>query len=252
MTNSIHPTALVSSKAELGNNNSIGPFVTIEDDVRLGNNNTVMQGALLKNGTRIGNDNAIHEYAVIAGLPQDIGFDGRPTRVEIGDNNVLREFVTISRATTEDVSTSLGNDNYLMNQVHLGHDCSLANRVIIAPGTGLGGHVHVSDRAFISGGVMVHQFVQIGTIAMIGGNSKIVKDVLPYMITDGVPAAPHGPNVVGLRRAGFTNEDIRSLKLAYKIINRSSLSKDDVLKALRDLNTDTSNNLADFIENVKR
>jgi UDP-N-acetylglucosamine acyltransferase len=252
VSNNIHQTAQVSPGAQLGNNNNLGPYVTVEDDVQLGNGNTVMQGAVLKNGTRLGDGNTVHEYAVIAGLPQDIGFDGKPTRVEIGDNNVLREFVTISRATLENGATKLGDNNYLMNQVHLGHDVVLGSRVIIAPGTGIGGHVHVADRAFISGGVMVHQFVQIGTIAMVGGNSKIVKDVLPYMITDGVPAEPHGPNVVGLRRAGFSSEDIRNLKQAYKLIKRSSLSKEETLEALRELGTETSDNLARFIENSKR
>jgi UDP-N-acetylglucosamine acyltransferase len=252
VTNQIHPTALVAPDADLGDDNIIGPYVTIESDVTIGNNNTFLQGAVIKDGSRIGDNNAIHEYAVIAGLPQDIGFDGKPTQVRIGNNNVLREYVTISRATKADAPTTIGDDNFLMNQVHLGHDCVLANRIIIAPGTGLGGHVHVSDRAFISGGVMVHQFVQIGTIAMVGGNSKITKDVLPYMITDGVPAEPHGPNVVGLRRAGFDSENLRALKQAYKIIRRMNLSKDEVIAQLNKLNTDTANHLAEFILNSNR
>lgn len=252
MTNQIHPTALVSKKAQLGTNNKIGPYVTIEDDVLIGNGNTIMQGAIIKNGARIANDNAIHEYVVIAGRPQDISFQDAPTQVQIGDKNVLREYVTISRATNEENPTTIGNENYLMNQVHLGHDCSLQNFVIIAPGTGLGGHVHVGDRAFISGGVMVHQFIRIGTIAMIGGNSKIVKDVLPFMVTDGVPAEPHGLNVTGLRRAGFGSEDLRILKQCYKVIHRSGMSKEDVLVQLRELASETAIHLAEFIENSKR
>ncbi len=252
MTNQIHPTALVSKKAHLGTNNKIGPYVTIEDDVLIGNGNTILQGAVIKNGARIGNDNAIHEYAVIAGLPQDVSFQDVPTQVQMGDKNVLREYVTISRATHEEKPTTVGNMNYLMNQVHLGHDCILKNYITIAPGTGLGGHVHVSDRAFISGGVMVHQFIQIGTIAMIGGNSKIVKDVLPYMVTDGVPAEPHGLNVTGLRRAGFGSEDLRTLKQCYKVIHRSGLSKEDMLAQLRKFTSETATHLADFIENSNR
>lgn len=252
MTNQIHPTALVSQQAQLGTNNNIGPYVTIEDDVQIGNGNTILQGAIIKNGCRIGNDNAVHEYAVIAGQPQDIGFNDGSTQVQIGDRNVLREYVTISRATNSEIPTSIGNENYLMNQVHLGHDCVLNNNIIIAPGTGLGGHVFVGDRAFISGGVMVHQFIQIGTISMIGGNSKIVKDVLPFMITDGVPAEPYGPNVVGLRRAGYGSDELRSLKQCYKIIKRSGLSKEDVLAQLREFDTETATHLADFVENSKR
>ncbi len=252
MSNNVHHTAQVSSKAQLGDNNNIGPYVTIEDDVQLGTDNQIMQGAVLKNGARLGNNNSVHEYAIIAGLPQDIGFEDKPTYVQIGNNNVLREYVTVSRATKKNGATILGNNNYLMNQVHLGHDCVLDDNIVIAPGTGLGGHVHVRDRTFISGGVMVHQFIQIGTIAMIGGNSKIVKDVLPYMITDGVPAEPYGPNIVGLRRAGFGSEDLRALKQCYKIIKRSGLSKEDILAQLRELRTDTATHLAEFIENSKR
>jgi UDP-N-acetylglucosamine acyltransferase len=252
VTNQIHPTALVSTKAQLGNNNSFGPYVTIEDDVQMGDGNTILQGAVIKNGTRMGNDNAIHEYAVIAGQPQDIGFKDGSTKVQIGDRNVLREYVTISRATSNEIPTSIGNENYLMNQVHLGHDCILDNNIVIAPGTGLGGHVYVGDRAFISGGVMVHQFVRIGTIAMIGGNSKIIKDVLPYMVTDGVPAEPYGPNVVGLRRAGYGTEDLRELKQCYKIIKRSGLSKKDLLEQLHEFATETAIHLAEFIDGSKR
>jgi UDP-N-acetylglucosamine acyltransferase len=189
---------------------------------------------------------------VIAGQPQDISFKDGSTKVYIGDRNVLREYVTISRATNNEIPTSIGNENYLMNQVHLGHDCILDNNIIIAPGTGLGGHVHVGNRAFISGGVMVHQFVRIGTIAMIGGNSKITKDVLPYMLTDGVPAELHGPNIVGLRRAGFGSEDLRALKQCYKIIKRSGLSKEGVLEQLHELATETAIHLAEFIKSSKR
>lgn len=252
MTNQIHPTALVSENAQLGKNNKIGAFVSIESDVKIGDGNSIAQGVVIKNGARIGSDNLIYEYSVISCLPQDIGFQGGPTQVVIGNKNILREYVTISRSTKPDTPTAVGNENYLMNQVHLGHDCMLGNNIVIAPGTGLGGHVHVGDRAFISGGVMVHQFIRIGTIAMIGGNSKIVKDVLPYMMTDGVPAEPCGPNVVGLRRAGFDAEDLRSLKQCYKIIKRSALAKENILDQLRELGTDTATHLADFIENSKR
>lgn len=252
MTNQIHPAAQVSKNAQLGNNNTIGPFVTIEADVIIGSDNQISQGVVIKNGARIGDENKIFEYSIVSCLPQDIGFKDEPTKVVIGNQNVLREYVTVSRSTKPDTPTTIGNNNYLMNQVHLGHDCMLGSNIIIAPGTGLGGHVHVGDRAFISGGVMVHQFIKIGTIAMIGGNSKIVKDVLPYMMTDGVPAEPYGPNVVGLRRAGFGSEDLRALKQCYKIIIRSALSKENIIAQLRELETDTAIHLAEFIENSKR
>ncbi|NNF97054.1 MAG: acyl-[acyl-carrier-protein]--UDP-N-acetylglucosamine O-acyltransferase, partial [Halobacteria archaeon] len=157
MSNTIHPTAMVSEQALLGENNIIGPHVVIEATVQMGNGNTLMTGASLKNGVKIRDDNTIHEYAVIGGLPQDLGFDSSTASyVTIGNSNTLREYVTVNRASKQDAMTRLGDENYLMTHVHLGHDCQLGNRVIIAPSTGLGGHVHVADRAFISGGVMVH------------------------------------------------------------------------------------------------
>ena len=253
MSNTIHPTAIVSNQAQLGDNNIIGPQVVVEANVQIGDGNTLMTGALLKEGVNIGDDNSIHEYAVIGGLPQDLGFD--PTTasyVTIGNGNTLREYVTVHRASKQDAFTRLGDENYLMTHVHLGHDCELANRVIIAPGTGLGGFVHVAERAFISGGVMVHQFVKIGTLAMIGGNSKITQDVLPYMITDGVPGIVRGLNLVGLRRAGCSRTDIQALKQAYQIIHRSAQPQQIILEQLRELADPFALHLAEFIADSGR
>lgn len=253
MSNTIHPTAIVSSQAQLGDNNIIGPHAVIEANVQMGNGNTLMTGALLKEGVNIGNNNKIHEYAVIGGLPQDLGFDpATASYVTIGNGNTLREYVTVHRASKQDAFTRLGDENYLMTHVHLGHDCQLANRVIIAPATGLGGHVHVADRAFISGGVMVHQFVKIGTIAMIGGNTKITQNVLPYMITDGVPGTVRGLNLVGLRRAGCSRPDIQMLKQAYQIIHRSAQSQKVILQQLRELDNPFALHLAEFISGSSR
>jgi len=252
LSNTIHPTALVSAKASLGEHNQIGAGVSIEAGVTLGNNNTLMQGVVLKEGTRVGNDNTLHEYSVLGGLPQDLGFKDKPTYVELGNGNVLREYVTVNRASQEETATRLGNDNYLMTQVHLGHDCVLANNVIIAPGTGLGGFVNVADKAFISGGVMVHQFVHIGTYAMVGGNAKITQNVLPYMITDGVPAVARGLNLVGLKRGGFRHNDIKILKSAYQLINRSGLPQETVIEHLREFNHELSTHLAEFMLSSKR
>ena len=253
MSNSIHPTAIVSEQAQLGENNIVGPHVVIEDDVQIGNGNSLLTGAVLKSGLRMGNDNTVHEYAVIGGLPQDLGFD--PTTlsyVTIGNDNTLREYVTVHRASKAQAITRLGDRNYLMTQVHLAHDCQLGNQVNIAPSTGLGGHVHVADRAFISGGVMVHQFVHIGTLAMIGGNAKITQDVLPYMITDGVPGTVRGLNLVGLRRAGFSRSDIQILKKAYQLIHRSSQSQQAIIDDLREIDSPYALNLAEFIASSSR
>ena len=253
MSNTIHPTAIVSNQAQLGENNVIGPHVVIEANVQIGNGNSLMTGVVLKEGVNIGNNNTLHEYAVIGGLPQDLGFDSATSSyVTIGNDNTLREYVTIHRASKQDAFTRLGDENYLMTHVHLGHDCKLANRVIIAPSTGLGGHVHVADRAFISGGVMVHQFVKIGTIAMIGGNAKITQDVLPYMITDGVPGTVRGLNLVGLRRAGCRKFDIQVLKQAYQIIHRSAQPQRNILEELRELDNPFALHLVEFITGSSR
>ena len=253
MSNTIHPTAIVSDQAQLGENNIIGPHVVIEDDVQLGNGNSILTGAVLKNGVRMGNDNSVYEYAVIGGLPQDLGFDAATrSYVTIGHNNTLREYVTVHRASKAQAETRLGDRNYLMTHVHLAHDCQLGNQVIIAPSTGLGGHVHVADRAFISGGVMVHQFVHIGTLAMIGGNTKITQDVLPYMITDGVPGTVRGLNLVGLRRAGFTRPDIQVLKKAYQLIHRSAQPQQAILDDLRQIDSPYALHLVEFITSSSR
>lgn len=253
MSNNIHPSAFISDKAQLGTGNEIGAFVVIEDDVVLGDNNILLTGVVLKSGTSLGNENKIHEHAVIGGLPQDLGFDAATASfVKIGNKNTLREFVTIHRASQESQSTTLGNDNYLMTQVHIGHDCELENNVIIAPSTGLGGFVTVEDKAFISGGVMVHQFVHIGSLAMLGGNAKITQDVLPYMICDGNPAQISGLNKVGLRRAGFKMADMRDLKASYQLIFNNESKLEQRLASLSKQDNVFAQHLSSFIQSSQR
>ena len=253
MSNSIHPTAIVSEKAKLGKGNTIGAYAIIEDDVVIGDNNTLLTGSVLKTGTEIGHENSIHEHAVIGGLPQDLGFDvATPSFVRMGDKNTIREFATIHRASKENKATKLGNENYLMTQVHLGHDCELENNVIIAPSTGLGGFVTVEDRAFISGGVMVHQFVHIGSLAMLGGNAKITQDVLPYMMADGNPAHISGLNKVGLRRAGYKVADISILKKAYQLLFNSESKLEERLNKLSQIDHSTAQHLISFIQASQR
>ncbi len=252
--NNIHPTAIVDSKAELGSGNTIGAYCVIEADVVLGDNNQLHTGAVLKDGCRIGNGNIFYEYSVMAGLPQDVSFDKQAsTLVEIGNNNEFREYTTINRATLkENGVTKLGNHNYLMAHAHIGHDCELANNIVMVISSGIAGHVHVGEGAFISGGVMVHQFVNIGQYAMIGGNAKITQDVLPFFITDGVPAFVKGINVVGLKRAGFKKSDISDLKQAYRLIFSSASSLEQIISALQDIKSSTINDLAEFLGQAKR
>ena len=254
MTNTIHPSAIIDPKAELGSGNIIGANVLVEADVVLGDNNILHTGAVLKNGCRIGNDNNFYEYSVMAGLPQDVGFDKMAkTVVEIGNSNTFREYTTVNRATLKEQGiTRLGNDNYLMAHAHIGHDCVLGNNITMVVSSGIAGHVHVGERAFISGGVMVHQFTRIGAYAMIGGNAKITQDVLPYFITDGIPAVVKGINVVGLKRAGFKKSDISDLKQAYRLIFSSGQALEQTIAAIRDINSNIINELADFIALSKR
>lgn len=253
MSNIIHPTALISQNAKLGKGNEIGAFVVIEDDVELGDNNLLLSGVVLKSGTMLGNENKIHEHAVIGGLPQDLGFNPSTTSsVKIGNKNTLREFVTIHRASQENAATILGNENYLMTQVHIGHDCELENNVVIAPSSGLGGFVKVEDKAFISGGVMVHQFVHIGSLAMLGGNAKVTQDVLPYMMADGNPVHISGLNKVGLRRAGFKMSDMNALKKAYQLIFNKDSKLEQRLKELEQIEHESALHLVSFITASKR
>ncbi len=252
MPNSIHPTAIVSHRAELGENNVVGPFAIVEDDVVLGNGNEIAAHVVLKSGSRFGNNNRVYEHAVIGGIPQDIGYKPMRSFVEIGNDNVLRESVTIHRASKVEQSTVLGNNIFMMNLAHIGHDCKLGNNVVIAPCTGIGGHVHIDDRAFLSGGVMVHQFVRIGRFAMIGGNCKVTQDVLPFVMLDGLPGRVRGLNRVGLKRNGFSREDILGIKQAYRLIFRSGLPLQDIITGLRAQGGEHITRLADFIASSKR
>lgn len=252
MSNTIHPSAIVSPNARLGSGNQIGPFVHIHDDVELGDDNVLMSGAVIKPGVRMGNHNSLHEHAVLGGEPQDLGFDGHTSYVEIGNGNVFRENVTVHRGAKAGDITRLGNDNFLMANVHIGHNCQLHNNIVIAPSTGLGGFVTADDRAFISGGVMVHQFVNIGRFAMIGGNTKVTQDCLPFMITDGVPARVRGLNVVGLRRGGVGRDSVRALKQAYQLLFNNALSLEQRLEKIAQLDDELTQHMVTFIGNAKR
>lgn len=253
MSNEIHPTAIVSSGAHMGRGNQIGPYAIIESGVVLGDDNRIAAHAVIKSGTRIQNDNAVYEHAVLGGIPQHTGFtdESVQTWLEIGNNNVFRESVTVNRAYHEGKSTILGDNNFLMFAAHIGHDCEIGNNVTIAPASGIGGHVIIADRVFVSGGVMVHQFVKIGQYAMVGGNSKITQDVLPFMITDGNPARVRGLNLVGLKRAGFKMNDIKMLKQAYRLLFKS-VSLEAGVGAIEALDHSLSQQLCGFIQQSER
>lgn len=254
MTNQIHPTAIVDPTAQLGTGNQIGPYAIVEADVEIGDNNRIAAHAVLKRGTRMANSNQICEHAVIGGVPQDLKFTDHSvlTHVQLGNENVLREYVTINRASKPGMATVLGNGNFLMTTAHIGHDCHIGNNNTIVVSAGLAGHVTVEDRTFISGGVMIHQFCHIGSYAMLGGNAKITQDCLPYMITDGNPATVRGLNLVGLKRAGLTSEEIRSLKEAFRILFLREKDLDVNLQALEHMTDPRIAHLVGFIKRAKR
>ncbi|MGE0452589.1 MAG: acyl-ACP--UDP-N-acetylglucosamine O-acyltransferase [Vicinamibacteria bacterium] len=241
-----HPTAVVAPGARLAASVEVGPYAVVEPDVVIGEGTTLRAHAVVKRFTRLGSGNAVHEHAILGGEPQDLSFEGAPSRLLIGDRNVIREGVTIHRASHPGGATVVGSDCFLMAYVHVAHEDVIGDRVIMANNVALAGHVTIGERAFLSGGVVVHQFCRVGRLAMIGGNSKVIKDCLPFVITDGLPARARGLNVVGLRRAGFTASQLRTLKEAYRLLLRSGLRKDDALERLRALHDPLADELAEF------
>ena len=248
----IHKTAIVSKKAEIDSSVNIGPGVIIEDDVIIGPDVTIMANAYICEGTDIGEKTQIHMGAVIGHVPQDHAYKGEKTFTKIGKNNVIREMVTIHRGTGEGTATIIGDDNFLMVQAHVGHNCDIKDNVIVANGALLAGHVHVEKGAFLSGNVVFHQFCKIGQYAMIGGFTGVNKDVPPYMIVRG-PSVIRGINLVGLRRAGLKLETVREIKEAYKIFYLSDMNKEEALsKIKKELKSEQVKYFVDFIEQSKR
>jgi len=229
---SIHPLAVVSPEARLGVGVTIGPFAVVEDGVVLGDFCKLATGSVIKAGVTAGCHNDFGEHAVIGGAPQHVARPEAIGRIAIGDHNVFREHVTIHRAMKPDGLTTVGNANYVMAGAHLAHDTTLGNNVIFANNSLLGGHVLVEDRAFVSGAVAIHQFCRIGRLAMVGGHARVVQDVPPYMMVDGMSGCIVGLNTVGLRRSGHTTADINDLKAAYRIIYRRGLAWTEVLATL--------------------
>lgn len=215
----IHPTAVVDPQAELDPTVEIGPYVVIEGPVRVGPRTRILAQAWLTGNTVLGADNVVYPGATIGGEPQDWSYEGAPTGVRIGDRNHLREHCEIHRATKADGWTEIGDDNFVMSQAHVGHDCRVGNGVVLATGATLGGHVTVGDRAFISGNCVVHQFVRVGRLALMRGLSRSSRDVPPFVISD-YTAVARALNVVGLRRAGFDRAQIGALRQAFRILFR--------------------------------
>ncbi len=208
----IHPLAIVSPKAQISANVSIGPFSVVEADVTIGEGCELASHVVIKDGTRLGPHTVVHEAAILGGLPQHINKPKQPGLLLIGANNTIREHATLHRAMKAEAATIVGDGNFLMAGVHVAHDCRIGNQVIFANNALLAGHVVVEDRAFVSGAVGVHQFCRIGRLAMVGAHAKVVQDVPPYVTIDGISGCVVGLNLVGLRRGGFTSDEIVQLK----------------------------------------
>ena len=230
---SIHPHAIVSPQAELGRDVQIGPFTIVEPDVDIGDGCILESSVVIQQGTKLGKNNHVFAGAVIGGIPQHVRPPQRLGGLEIGSNNTIREYATIHRGLHEGGRTVVGDNNMLMVGAHLAHDCQVGNNTIFANSVLLAGHVSVEDRAFVSGSVGVHQFCRIGKLAMVGGHARVLQDVPPYVTVDGGTGMIVGLNLVGLRRNGFTSDEIKELKAAYRVIYRSGLMWNDVLAELK-------------------
>ncbi len=229
----IHPSAVIGTHVELGTNVTIGPFCSIEDDVLIGDNCYLEGRVTIKSGTALGADNEVAEGAVLGGKPQHLRAGASIGKLLIGNGNRIRENVTIHRALDPMACTTLGDGNMIMVNAHIAHDCQIGNHTVIVNNVMLAGHITIGDRVYFGGAAGVHQFCRIGRLAMIGGQSHISQDVPPFVTVDGISNHIVGLNLVGLRRAGCTRDEINELKAAYRVIYRSGLLWSDALEVLK-------------------
>jgi len=230
---SIHPTAVVDPRAEIAANVSIGPFSIVESEVVIGEGCQVGGHTVIKAGTRLGKNNLVSEGAVLGGRPQHLRAGERVGRLRIGDGNMIRENVTIHCGLGADDWTEVGDQNLLMVNAHIAHDCHIGNHTVLTNNVMIAGHVSIGDRAYLSGAAGIHQFCRIGQLAMVGGQAHLNRDVPPFVTVDGLSSHVVGLNMIGLRRNGYGDSDIRQLKAAYRIIYRNGLSWNDVLTTLQ-------------------
>jgi UDP-N-acetylglucosamine acyltransferase len=224
----IHASAVGDSKAELASDVEIGPYSVIGPHVKIGTGTKVGSQTVIEGYTTIGKENNFAHFASIGGAPQDMKYRGEPTQLIIGDRNTVREFTTIHTGTAQDEGiTRIGSDNWIMSYVHIAHDCQIGNHTIFSSNAQIAGHVHVDDWAIMGGMSGVHQFVRVGQHAMLGGGSILEQDVPPFVIAAGDKASPHGINVEGLKRRGFSSETISALRQAYKVLYKDGLSVED-------------------------
>lgn len=250
----ISPLAFISPEAVIGENCEIGPFCYIDKNVVIGDNNHLMNSVTVLSGARIGNRNIFFPGAVISAIPQDLKFKGEDTTAEIGDNNKIRENVTINRGTAAKNKTVVGSNNLLMEGVHVAHDAIVGNGCIIGNSTKIAGEVVVDDFAIISASVLIHQFCHIGSYVMISGGTRTGQDVPPFTTAAREPVAYCGLNLVGLRRRGFTKEQIDNIHNAYRLLYQRSKLRADCLQEIRETipQTDEVKYILNFVESSKR
>jgi len=251
MATSIATNAWVDPRAEVEDDVEIGPFCTIGPDVTIARGTKLLNNVTLMGHVAIGNDNVIYPNCVIGGEPQDISYGGSNTRVEIGDGNLIREGVTINRASEKETGvTKIGNRNFLMANSHVAHDCTLGDHIIMANGSLLGGHVHVNDHASLSGGVAVHHYTTVGSFSFVGGLSRVLHDVPPFMLCEGAPARPRCINIVALKRNNFSPQAIDALAEAHRLLYRAKVGLEPAREVLRgnDRILPEVNHLLSFVE----
>ncbi|MFA5072403.1 MAG: acyl-ACP--UDP-N-acetylglucosamine O-acyltransferase [Nitrospirota bacterium] len=252
---SIHPTALIHPKAVLADGVEVGPYSVIGEHVTIGKGTKIASHVVVEGWTTIGEGNQIFPFSSLGTPPQDIGYRDEETYLIIGNDNVIRECATIHRATTkEDRETVIGNRNFFMAYSHVAHDCKIGSNIIMANSVALGGHISIGDYAVIGGIVCVHQFVRIGSFSMIGGGSAVSQDIPPYVSAAGNHAQLYGLNLIGLKRRGFTEDAIKNLKKAYKIIFRSGMILEESFqKSLAEMpHSKEVAHFVDFMRTTKR
>jgi len=251
----IHPTAIIDPKAKVGADVKIGPYSVIGAEVEIGSGTEIGPHVTINGPTTIGSDNHIYQFASVGEDPQDKKFADERTFLEIGDRNVIREFTTIHRGTTQDESlTRIGSDNLLMAYTHVAHDCMIGDDVILANAASLGGHVHIDSHVILGGFSIVHQFCHVGAYCFSAMGSAITRDVPPYVMVGGRPTQPHGINQVGLERRGFSKQTVLQIKRAYKALYKSKKSLQEATEVLEAMAAETSEVqiMVDFIKQSSR
>jgi UDP-N-acetylglucosamine acyltransferase len=232
----IHSTAIISGNAKIDEDVEIGPYSVVGDNVEIGRGTRIDSHVVVNGPTSIGRDNHIYQFASIGDDPQDKKYAGEPTRLLVGDRNTIREFTTISRGTAQDIGdTILGDDNWIMAYVHIAHDCVIGNKTIMANNVTLAGHVHVDDWVIFGGFSGAHQFCRIGAHAFLGMYAGVNRDVPAYTMVAGQPASPRGINSEGLKRRDFSEEQIRNIKHAYRLVYRKGIKLTDAIDEIDEL-----------------